>query len=173
MSPQQQRSDYADITAIIQSTLQSTLEPLMQKLDAKVDRLEIKVDNLHQDRVTKADVEKIRNELLTTTVPRDSYEARHASLIQRNSDLEAKLKQAEDRTQTELQRIHDRLESGKDWFEKRFVEHEKKIDDKIKESQNNQLNDKDRHWIRLNQLFCIVAVIIALIGLLLDHVKFQ
>lgn len=184
MSPQQQRGEYADIAAIVQSTLQSTLEPLMSKLDAKVDRLEVKVDHLTQDRVTKADVEKIRNELLTTTVPRDSYEARHAALIQRNSDLESRLKQAEDRSQEELQRIHARLESGKQGFEDRFrdqtrmfeekmKEHENRIETKLKDQQNTNLNDKDRHWVRLSQLFGVIAVIIALLDLLFNHVKFQ
>src|SRR5690242_17615352 len=100
MAPQT-RGEYNEIAAIIQSTLES----LMSKLDAKVDRLEVKVDHLTQDRVTRADVEKLRSELQANLVPRDSYEARHAALIQRDTDIEARLKQAEDRTQAELQRL--------------------------------------------------------------------
>lgn len=172
MAPQQ-RSEYADITAIIQSTLQSTLEPLMSKLDAKVDRLEVKVDHLSQDRVTRADVEKLRNELLTTMVPRDTYEARHVSLIQRNSDVETRLRKHEDDNQLELQRLHERLESGKQQFEDRFKEHIKQTEEKIKDNQNNQLNDRDRHWVRLSQFFGVIAVIIALLSLVLDHVRLQ
>lgn len=172
MAPQQ-RSEYADITAIIQSTLQSTLEPLMSKLDAKVDRLEVKVDHLTQDRVTRADVEKLRNELLTTMVPRDSYEARHAALIQRDTDIDTRLRKHENDAQVVVKQLYERFEISNHNLENQFKEYKKEIEEKLKDNQNNQLNDKDRHWVRLSQFFGLVAVIVSLAALILDHVRFQ
>lgn len=169
MAPQTPRGEYAEIAQIIQSTL----EPLMSKLDAKVDRLEVKVDHLTQDRVTRADVEKLRSELQANLVPRDSYEARHAALIQRDTDIEARLKQTEDRTQAELQRVHDRLENGKKQIEERFEAGRVWLENYMKEQHNTQLNDKDRHWIRFSQFFGVIAVIITIIDMLMNHVKFQ
>ena len=156
MAPQ--RSEYTDIAQIIQSTL----EPLMAKLDTKIDRLELKVNHLSEDRVTRADIEKLRSELQANLVPRDSYEARHAALIAHDADMETRFKKHEEDAQSIVQRIYEKFELSNHQME-----------EKLKESQNAHLNDKDRQWIRFNQFFGIVAVIVAIAGLVLDHVRLQ
>jgi DNA anti-recombination protein RmuC len=168
----QQPRDYSEIAIIVEATL----KPLIEKLggvDNKIDRLELKVNHLSEDRVTRADVEKLRNELQANLVPRDSYEARHAALIQRSTDTESRLRKHEDDAQAALQHIHERLESGKQQIEDRIRDHEKKTEEKFKEQQNTQLSDKDRQWLRLNQFFGVLAVVIAIVGLIMDHVRIQ
>ena len=177
MAPQTRGGeDYSQIAIVIQSTM----EPLISKLgnlDTKIDRLELKVNHLSENRVTREEVEKLRSELLTSMVPRDSYEARHAALIQRAADIETRLRKHEDDVQLELQRLHERLESGKQQIEDRIREHENKMEEKLKEHKNTQLSDEEKKWMRATQIFSIIAVLISIVGYLIipliGHIKFQ
>src|SRR5438067_11012908 len=119
------RGDYGDIATM----LQTIISPLTSKLQT----LEDKVDKLSQDRVTRSDIEKLRGELVGTMVPRDAYEPRHASLVERDMQLENisreerkdridQIKSLGNEMQLDLQRIHERLESGKQQLEERIKE---------------------------------------------------
>jgi len=164
-----QRSEYSEIAQIIQSTL----EPLMAKLDTKIDRLELKVNHLSEDRVTRADVEKLRSELVTTMVPRDSYEARHTSIISRASDMETRLKKHEEDAQSIVQKLYEKFELSNRDLESQFKEHEKKTEEKLDKKDDVHLNNKERGWLRFSQISGALAIIIAIIGILLEHVRLQ
>lgn len=154
MAPTPQRNDYGEIAAIIQTAL----GPLM----GEVQSLKGKVDTLSVDRVTRTDLEKLRAEIVGSYVPRDSYEARHAALIDRNLQLENIMRELRKEYEQDIQRIHERLESGKQQLEER-----------IKEIQQAELSAKDRAWLRVNQVLGILAILITIAELFLQHVKFN
>ncbi len=157
--------DYSEIAALIQKSI----EPLISKLDSKVDRLSDKVDELARNRVTREDMDKLRGEMHTTFVAKDPYEVRHANLIARDTYLESEIKRIDSDTQLEFQRLHERLESGKQQLEDRMTK-EKEV----------ELNSKDRNWIRGSQLFGIISIVIsvltAIATLIVDviqHIRIQ
>lgn len=163
--PPPRNNDYNDLAAL----MQSVVTPLTTKLQA----IDDKVNALSQDRVTRSDIEKLRSELVGSMVPRDAYEPRHLALVERQTTLEGSireerkdriddLKAVRNDVEQDLQRVHERLESGK-----------QQIEDRIKEQQDITLSDKDRLWIRWNQAIGFVAVAIALIELIMQHVKFN
>lgn len=152
------RNDYGDLSALLISKLQV---------------LETKVDALNQDRVTRSDFENLRKEISGSYVPRDTYEARHAALIERDTQLElrmkdiekdyiAEIKEVKDATEKDMQRIHERLESGK-----------QQLEDRIKQQADIQLSHKDRLWLRGSQVIGFVGLAVAVLDWLFQHVKFQ
>lgn len=147
----------ADIAAI----LQSALRPLSEK-----------VDDLLANRVTRADMEKLRAEITTGYVSRDVYEARHTSLIDRTLQLEAMIRELRKDVDADIQKIHDRLESGKAQLEARIIKHEEETGKKLDANDKAQLSRKDQRWLRLTQIGSGIAVAVTIIGLLLQHVKF-
>jgi chaperonin cofactor prefoldin len=164
--------DYTEIAALIQKSI----EPLISKLDTKVDRLADKVDELARDRVTRADIEKMRSEIQSTFVLRAEYEPRHEALITRDSYLESEIKRIDSEKESGYQRLHERLESGKQQIEDRMRATDKAIDDVSKDfdvrlDKKNQaeLSTKDRVWMHASQVAGIVALIIEL----LQHIHFQ
>lgn len=162
MPPPQRNSDYSDLAAI----MQTAITPLTTKLQA----IDDKVNALSQDRVTRSDIEKLRAELIGTMVPRDAYEPRHLALTERMTTLDAmireerkerdeEIKDIHDSMELDLQKIHERLESGKAQFEQR-----------LKDQQEMQLSDKDRLWIRWSQLIGFVGIVLAVLDWLTQHV---
>lgn len=141
-----QRNEYADLISVIQSTI----TPMVNKLQV----LEDKVDKLNQDRATRSDLEKLHEQFRLTFVPRDSYEPRHASLIERNAQIESTIRELRKDVDADLQKIHDRLESGK-----------QQIEERIKQQQ-------ERPWMRVQQLAGVVAVVLVIVDWLFQHVKF-
>lgn len=157
-----QRPDYSDLAAI----MQTAINPLAAKLQV----IDDKVNSLSQDRATRSDIEKLRAELIGTMVPRDAYEPRHSALVERLTTLESCIREErKDRiddlntlrvdVEQDLQRVHERLESGKAQLEQR-----------IKDQQETQLSDKDRLWIRWSQLIGFVGIALALLDWLTQHV---
>jgi chromosome segregation ATPase len=158
MAPRGNDFTLADITA----TIQKSIEPLVSKLETKVDRLEAKVDAISQDRVTRPDMEKLRSELVGTMVPRDAYEPRHAALIARDTDIEQDIRRLESDLRDQLQRLHERLESGK-----------QQIEDRFKQQAEAELSTKDRAWVRGSIISGWVAAAVAIVTLLLEHIRFN
>lgn len=165
MPPPRNNDYYSDLAAI----MSTAIGPLTTKLQS----IDDKVNALSQDRVTRSDIEKLRSELMGSMVPRDAYEPRHLALVERQTTLEAAireerkerdadLKDIHDSMELDLQKIHERLESGKAQLEQR-----------IKDQQDISLSDKDRLWIRWNQVVGFVGIAIALIELVMQHVKFN
>lgn len=163
--PPPRNNDYSDLAAL----MQSVVTPLTTKLNA----IDDKVNALSQDRATRSDIEKLRTELVGSMVPRDAYEPRHLAMVERQTTLEAAIREERkerdedikaihDSMEMDLQKIHDRLESGKAQLEQR-----------IKDQQDISLSDKDRLWIRWNQVVGFVGIAIALIELIMQHVKFN
>lgn len=152
MMPMPQR-DYNDIAAIIQAAV----NPLM----SEVQSLKGKVDVLSVDRITRTDLEKLRTEIVGSYVPRDSYEARHSALIDRNLQLETAMRELRKDYEADVQRLNERLESGKQQLEVR-----------IKDAQETELSAKDRNWLRFSQALGILSVVIVAIDWLSQHVKF-
>lgn len=163
MPPPQRNNDYSDLAAL----MQSVVTPLTTKLNA----IDDKVNALSQDRVTRSDIEKLRAELIGTMVPRDAYEPRHLALTERMTTLDAmireerkerddEIKDIHDSMELDLQKIHERLESGKAQFEQR-----------LKDQQDLTLSDKDRQWIRWTQIVSIVSILIAVLEFVSQHVK--
>jgi hypothetical protein len=175
MSPKN-NPDILEISNIVQSSIQNAITPLSNKIG----QLDDKVNALALDRVTRSDIEKLRAELIGTMVPRDAYEPRHAMLIERDAQLEIAmrdmrrdfqedLKNMQAQHQIEMQRVHDRLESGKQQFEKRMDD----IEDKMEKAQEAELSTKDRWWVRASIFSGIIAVVVALLEFLLVHVHFN
>lgn len=143
----------ADIVAIIQTAI----SPLI----AKIQSLEEKVDRLNQDRVTRSDVENLRKELLGTMVPRDSYEPRHAMLIERDTQLELAIRDNRKEVDADLKELEKRIEVNKEL-----------IDEKIKEKSTADLSKEDRHWMRLTQIVAYVSLLVAIAEFAVQYVHF-
>jgi hypothetical protein len=165
MTPRnKQYSDYSEIAALIKATL----DPLVSKVssvEAKVDRLEGKVDVLSQDRATRGDLDKLRQELFSTFVPQNFYEARHQALISRAAEIENDVKTLRADVNIQIQHIHDRLESGK-----------QQIENRLKDQQEAELSSRDRNWVRWTQALGFIAVAITILGLIFDvaqHLSFR
>jgi predicted nucleic acid-binding Zn-ribbon protein len=175
MSPKN-NADILEITNIVQATIQTAITPLSNKIQS----LDDKVNALALDRATRSDIEKLRAELVGTMVPRDAYNPQHAMLIERDAQLEAAmrdmrrdlqedLKNMQAQHQIEMQRVHDRLESGKQQFEKRMDD----IEDKMEDAKQAELSTKDRWWVRASIFSGFIAVVVALLEFLLVHVHFN
>lgn len=139
--------DYGDLSALLMSKLQI---------------VENKVDALNQDRVTRSDFENLRKDISNSYVPRDTYEARHAILIERDNQLE-------------MQHKAD-LKDLRDYIEKNILLREKAIDElegKIEQQHEIQLSAKDRNWMRITQAVSVLAFIAAVLDWLFQHVKLQ
>ena len=148
------RNDYSELATLIQTTI----SPLVSKIQI----IENKVDLLSQDRVTRTDLEKLRGEIVGSFVDRASYEARHAALLDRNSAIEMSVRELRKDMDADLQKIHDRLESGK-----------QQIEDRIKNIQEAELSARDRAWLRVSQVIGVVALIVSLLGVLIGHIHFN
>lgn len=145
--------DYNEMASIIQTAI----GPLM----GEVQSLKGKVDGLSVDRVTRTDLEKLRTEIIGSYVPRDSYEARHAALIDRNLQLENTIRELRKDYETDVQRVHERLESGK-----------QQLEDRMKEQKDTELSSKDRAWLRFTQILSIASILVVIADWLSQHVRF-
>jgi uncharacterized phage infection (PIP) family protein YhgE len=152
------RNDFGDMANLLVSKLQI---------------LETKVDALNQDRVTRSDFENLRKDISNSYVPRDTYEARHTALIERDSQLEAQIRDLRKDCETDAkelrgdiekdqQRVHERLESGK-----------QQIEDRIKQQSEIQLSTKDRFWLRVSQWVGVAGLVAAVLDWIFQHIKFQ
>lgn len=159
------RNDYGDVA----NMLQTIISPLTAKLQV----LEEKVDKLSQDRVTRTDFENLRKEISGSYVPRDAYEPRHLALVERQTTLEAAIREVRkehaddiktvrDEAEQDSQKIHDRLESGK-----------QQLEDRIKQQSEIQLSGKDRFWVRVSQWVGVAGLVAAIMDWIFQHVKFQ
>ena len=173
MSPKSNNSDILEISNIMQTIIQSAIGPL----SAKIGQLDDKVNALALDRVTRSDIEKLRTELTNTTVQKDVYETRHLTLIQRDAQLEESLrnvirdnqetiKNIQAQNYAEMQRMHERLESGKQQFEDRM----KDIEEKIEKSREYEISAKDKIWMRISIIGGSISVFVAIIDFLIGHV---
>jgi hypothetical protein len=169
------RNTNQDLIEIAQ-IVQTAIVPLTNKIQ----QLDDKVNALALDRVTRSDIEKLRTELISSTVSKDVYETRHITLIQRDSQIEESLRNAirdhQDAIKTmqaqhdvEMQRVHERLESGKQQIEDRL----KEIDAKFDKEREAELSAKDKFWVRASIFSGIIAVVVALLEFLLVHVHFN
>lgn len=136
------------------NAVRQEVQPLLTKINA----LEEKINDLNRDRVTRSDLEK----LTMAFVPRDSYEARHAQLIERDKELEVDMRDFRKEHEEENKKIHERLESGK-----------QQIEDRFKQLQEAKLSDQDRYWLRFSQFLGGLGLLGALLDFLLQHVHFQ
>lgn len=128
----------SDIATIIQSAIRPVSE---------------KVDDLLRDRVTRTDLKELRAEFMNGYVPRDVYEARHRQIEQ---DLLQLRKDYEESTQ----KVHERLESGK-----------QQLEDRMKEQSKAQLSGRDQFWLRVTQVIGIVAVALTAFQFVASHWK--
>lgn len=195
MSPRSTNQDLLEIANVVQAAIQTAIVPLV----AKINDLDNKVNGLALDRVTRSDIEKLRTELVSSTVSKDVYETRHVNLIQRDAQIEESLRNAirdhqdaiknmQAQHQQEMQRLHERLESGKQQFEERqeqietkleksIDEIEGKLEKSIKELKANfdntkqaELSAKDQWWIRASIIIAFVSMLVAVLAFLVEHV---
>lgn len=138
----------------IVNAVRQEVQPLLTKISA----LEEKINDLNRDRVTRSDLEK----LAMAFVPRDSYEARHAQLIERDKELENDMRELRKDVEASDQKIHDRLESGK-----------QQIEDRIKNAQEIKLSTQDRYWLRVSQILGAIGLLGALLDFISQHIHFQ
>lgn len=141
------RNEYGDLSTLLMSKLQI---------------VENKVDALNQDRVTRSDFEGLRKEISGSYVPRDTYEARHAILIERDNQIELQHK-------TDLKELRD-------YIEKNILQREKAIEqlsNKIEQQHDIQLSVKDRNWMRVSQAISVLAFLAAVLDWIFQHIKLQ
>lgn len=162
------RNNSVEMNAIIQSTI----NPLILRMQA----LEDKVDRLSQDHVTRTDIDKLRSELVGSLVPRDSYEPRHASLVERDAQLEGNLREMRRELEEKVKSFEDRLTQGNDSFQHYLQMFEKRIDanrlyfeERMKQQVEAQLSVKDRAWVRGSQVIGFVATMLVILELVLQH----
>lgn len=142
--------EYSQIAALIQKTI--------DPLTSKIDKLEGKIDLIFIDYVKRSDLENLRKDFQSIFIQRAEYEPRHDALISRDSYLEGQINRIEAETQSEFQRLHERLESGKQQIENRF--------DKQKEE---SISGKERLWMRAGTVFSILVALIAIITFAIEH----
>lgn len=146
--------DMIDMMQQINASIKAELSPITSKLGV----LEEKVNDLNKDRVTRTDLEKMTSNF----VQRDAYEARHTQLIDRDKQLEDDVRELRRDVEAADQKIHERLESGK-----------QQIEDRIKNAQELQLSEKDRNWMRITQVMGALGMIGALFDFIFQHVHIQ
>lgn len=132
-----------DLLDRINSSIKTELGPLTTKIEA----LDSKVSELYKDRVTRSDLEK----LSIAFVPRDSYEARHAQLIERDKYLEDTVRN----------------------LQKDFDADVLRLEDKMKQQQEIQLSTQDRNWIRMGQIMGALGLFGAALEFILAHIHFN
>lgn len=147
-------SDYSEIASLIQKTL----EPLI----SKVDKLEGKIDLIFSDHVKRSDLENLRKDIQSSFILRAEYEPRHDALISRDTALESGIKRMDAEMQAEFQRLHDRLESGK-----------QQIEDRFKTQEKESVSGKERFWMRAGTIFGILVGLIAIASFILQHFQFR
>jgi DNA repair ATPase RecN len=143
-------SDYSEIASLIQKTL----EPLI----SKVDKLEGKIDLIFSDHVKRSDLESLRKDIQSSFILRAEYEPRHDALIARDSAIESEIKRIDIETQAEFQRLHERLESGKQQIEERF-----------KEETRSRISAAERNWTRIGIVFSVLVALVTFAVFILDH----
>lgn len=135
----------------------------------KMQSLEDKMDRLTQN--TRVDLEKLRNELASAFVPRDSYEPRHAALIERDAQIEASLREMR---RDQVETMH-KMQAGFDQGLRRHSDKmeaiSKKVDERFKQQGESTLSDVDRKWLRISQLLGVAATAIAIAALILQHIN--
>jgi hypothetical protein len=181
VQPVTPRNDYLEITNVIQNTIQTAITPLITKINA----IDEKVNELRQDRVTRTEfsaaIDNLRKEMFGSFVSKEPYETRHATLINRDNqlellmrdmrkDYEEELKGFRAQYQQDKDHIHARLESGKQQFEDRMKEIEEMIDKKFDTQQKAVLSARDQFWVRASLFSGFIATLIVLIEFLLAHV---
>lgn len=170
MFNRRERNEFAEISAIIREAV----SPIGQKMQT----LEDKVDKLSQDRVTRSDVEKLRSEMVSLFVPRDSYEPRHAALIDRYTQIEGNIREVRRDLEERIKAFDSRFTQGSQSFQqylqglelkidnyKKTVEDD--VDEKFKDQATTQLSTKDRTWLRSTQITGFVVGGIGLIDIIL------
>lgn len=141
----------------------ATITPLINKLQS----LDEKVDRLGSDHATRSDIEKLRNELVGSFVPRDAYEERYQAFAASNKNLEAAIKNNRDDITTlinakneESRKYKEQIETSENKFEKMMLD-----------SRANELSTKDRSWLRLAYISGFISVAIAIADAIMQHVK--
>lgn len=133
------RQDLSDIAGIVNAALNASLTPLMDEMRS----LKLDVKQLNVDRVTRADLEKLRSEFVLQA----NYEPRHTALIERDTLLSNALKELREEFETDIEELRKNQ----------------------KEQHAAELSDKDRSWVRWSQIAALVSIIITVIGLLLQY----
>lgn len=164
--------EYQEIVALIQSTI----NPLV----AKMTILESKVDQLNQDRVTRSDIENLRKEVTGGFVPRDSYEPRHAQLVERDLQLETTIRELRKSYENDIEKLDAKLreetKNRNETLEKLIqarIEYTKDFEKKVNESIEKIQVQKDRAWVRISQWAGILAIILSIVQVILQHTKFN
>lgn len=170
MPPRSDRnSEFAEMTAIIQSTIQTAITPLSMRIQ----QLEDKIDRLTQDHVTRADVEKLRTEMVRNLVSRDAYEPRHAALIERDLQLEAMIRETRKDSEDELKKLIDMGSQSWQRMDARIDATKELVETRLKEQHEAQLSAKDRAWLRGSQTVGFIGLILAVLDLVLRLVHLQ
>lgn len=168
----QHQPHYSEISAIIQAAI----HPLVNNLQD----LENKVDRLNEDRVTRTDIEKLRTELVGAMVPRDSYEPRHAALVDRDTQLEGMIREGRRELDERVRTFEERFTHGSEQFQQylkaidqRIEESRRYFEERVKQQTEAQLSVKDRAWLRWSQVIGFISVVISLLAIALQHVHLQ
>lgn len=171
------RSEFTELSNLIQNSISNAISPLTTKIQI----LDEKVDKLSQDRVVRSDLEKMQNEVKASMVPRDTYEYRHASLVERDAqieatvhnmrrDLEERVKSFETRFDKGSAAFSDYLQKIDDKLDLYRTQSTEQVEKKMKEQSEVHLSQKDRAWVRGTQITSVVigvsGVILALVSLL-------
>lgn len=170
MFNRRERSEFAEISAIIRDAI--------HPIGSQMRTLEEKVDKLSQDRVTRSDVEKLRSEMVSLFVPRDSYEPRHAALIDRYTQIEGNIREVRRDLEERVKGFDARFTQGSQSIQQylqgldlKIDSHKKTIEDdvetKFKDHMQTQLSAKDRAWLRGTQILSFVVGGIGLIDIIL------
>jgi hypothetical protein len=162
-------SEFAEMTAIIQNTIQAAITPL----SLRIQQLEDKIDKLSSDHVTRADIEKLRAEMVRNLVSRDSYEPRHAALIDRNMQLETMIRELRKDTEDEFKKLIDMGSQSWQRMDMRIDATKELVEDKLKQQHEAQLSAKDRAWLRGSQMVGFVGLILAVLDLVLRLAHLQ
>lgn len=149
--------------------LNTIIQTLITPLISQLKELDSKVDKLNENYVTRSDLEK----MIVSLVPKELYETRHSALIARDVELEQKIKAARFEMDASQQKLHERLESGKQQFEDRQKDMQREFEKQFEKQKETLLSNKDRVWIRWSQAVSAFAMIIAIIEFLSQHIKFN
>lgn len=150
MTPHRGSNDYSELTTL----MQATITPLVTELQI----VKNKVDLLNQDRVTRSDLKELSNSF----VSRDYYNVAHRQIEESILDVRKDQEALRNEAQQAYQRLHERLESGK-----------QQLEDRMKQQHEAQLSLKDRAWLRFSQVASVVAILASAADILLQHVKFS
>lgn len=124
-----------DISAIIK-VMQEAGQPYLAKLE--------QIDQRTRDLATKADLDRLRAEIVTSYVQRDVLEPRLVAMADHISRIERDLENVD-----------------------------ASVDKKLEKNKENALSDKDRTWVRWGQVGGWVGLAVSLLAFAAQHIHFN